>query len=86
MVGNLYENNEELRQSGFTIFYMAINLGSILGFFICGYLGENIGWHYGFGAAGIGMAFGLLQYVYNIKLLGGNGAKPFNKISLKYKK
>ena len=85
IVGNLYENNEELRQSGFTIFYMAINLGSILGFFICGYLGENIGWHYGFGAAGIGMAFGLLQYVYNIKLLEGIGAEPFNKISLKLK-
>ena len=68
IVGSLYEDNIEMRQSGFTIFYMAINLGSILGFFICGYLGENIGWHYGFGAAGIGMAFGLLQYIYNIKL------------------
>jgi len=81
IVGNLYENNTELRQSGFTIFYMAINLGSILGFFICGYLGENIGWHYGFGAAGIGMAFGLMQYIYNIKLLGETGVKPFNKIN-----
>ena len=90
IVGNLYENNTELRQSGFTIFYMAINLGSILGFFICGYLGENIGWHYGFGAAGIGMAFGLLQYIYNVKLLEGIGAQPFNKINFekknKYKK
>ena len=90
IVGNLYENNTELRQSGFTIFYMAINLGSILGFFICGYLGENIGWHYGFGAAGIGMAFGLLQYIYNVKLLEGIGAQPFNKINIekknKYKK
>ena len=85
IVGSLYENNTELRQSGFTIFYMAINLGSILGFFICGYLGENIGWHYGFGAAGIGMAFGLLQYIYNIKLLEGIGAEPFNKINSKIK-
>ena len=85
MVGNLYEDNEGMKQSGFTIFYMAINLGSILGFFICGYLGENVGWHYGFGAAGIGMAFGLLQYIYNIKLLDGNGSKPFNKINLKTK-
>ena len=85
IVGNLYENNTELRQSGFTIFYMAINLGSILGFFICGYLGENIGWHYGFGAAGIGMAFGLLQYIYNVKLLEGIGVQPFNKISIEKK-
>ena len=90
IVGELYENNPEMRQSGFTIFYMAINLGSILGFFICGYLGENIGWHYGFGAAGIGMAFGLIQYIYNIKLLEKSGAEHFNKINSetksKYKK
>ena len=85
IVGELYENNPEMRQSGFTIFYMAINLGSILGFFICGYLGENIGWHYGFGAAGIGMAFGLMQYIYNIKLLENYGLEPFNKIDSKIK-
>ena len=83
IVGNLYEKNPQLRQSGFTIFYMAINLGSILGFFICGYLGENIGWHYGFGAAGIGMALGLIQYIYSNSLLNETGAKPFNEINLK---
>jgi POT family proton-dependent oligopeptide transporter len=82
LVGSLYENNTELRQSGFTIFYMSINIGSILGFFICGYLGENIGWHYGFGAAGIGMALGLLQYIYNMKLLEGYGAEPYNKVGI----
>ena len=85
MVGNLYEKNKDLRQSGFTLFYMSINLGSIIGFFICGYLGENIGWHYGFGAAGIGMALGLMQYIYNIKLLEGYGVKPFNEINIKRK-
>jgi POT family proton-dependent oligopeptide transporter len=85
MVGNLYEKNKDLRQSGFTLFYMSINLGSIIGFFICGYLGENIGWHYGFGAAGIGMALGLIQYIYNIKLLEGYGVKPFNEINIKRK-
>ncbi len=83
IVGNLYENNKDLRQSGFTLFYMSINLGSILGFFICGYLGENIGWHYGFGAAGIGMAIGLIQYIYNIKLLEDCGVTPFNKVNTK---
>tara|TARA_B110000444_G_scaffold149581_1_gene139895 strand:- start:2916 stop:4394 length:1479 start_codon:yes stop_codon:yes gene_type:complete len=85
IVGNLYENNKDLRQSGFTLFYMSINLGSILGFFICGYLGENIGWHYGFGAAGIGMAIGLIQYIYNIKLLEDCGVTPFNKVNAKTK-
>ena len=86
IVGNLYENNTELRQSGFTIFYMAINLGSILGFFICGYLGENIGWHYGFGAAGIGMAFGLIQFLLTKKNLGKIGIKPSIEISRKQRK
>ena len=41
---------------------MSINIGSTLGFLICSYLGEKIGWHYGFGAAGVGMAFGVYQY------------------------
>ena len=76
IVGDLYENDKEKKESGFTLFYMAINIGSILGFFICGYLGENIGWHYGFGAAGIGMAFGLLQFIYTRKNLGQIGIKP----------
>ena len=76
IVGGLYEEEQEKKESGFTIFYMAINIGSILGFFICGYLGENIGWHYGFGAAGIGMAFGLLQFIMTRKHLGEIGTRP----------
>ncbi len=81
IVGGLYENNPSMKESGFTIFYMSINIGSILGFFICGYLGENIGWHYGFGAAGIGMLLGVLQYKFNLKSLGDIGLKPTNIIS-----
>lgn len=81
IVGGLYENNPSMKESGFTIFYMSINIGSILGFFICGYLGENIGWHYGFGAAGIGMLLGVLQYKFNLKSLGDIGLKPTNVIS-----
>jgi amino acid/peptide transporter (Peptide:H+ symporter), bacterial len=76
IVGGLYENNLEQKESGFTLFYMSINIGSILGFFICGYLGENIGWHYGFGAAGVGMAFGLIQFVLTKKNLGQVGINP----------
>ena len=76
IVGGLYENNLEQKESGFTLFYMSINIGSILGFFICGYLGENIGWHYGFGAAGVGMAFGLIQFILTKKNLGQVGIKP----------
>mgnify|MGYP003318940763 CR=1 FL=1 len=65
---------------------MAINIGSILGFFICGYLGENIGWHYGFAAAGIGMAFGLGQFILTRERLGNAGALPQEVISDKIKK
>jgi len=85
LVGGLYENKIDMRESGFTIFYMSINLGSILGFFICGYLGENIGWHYGFGAAGIGMLFGVIQYKLNMKSLGKIGLSPSNSINLEIK-
>ena len=81
IVGGLYENNTSLRESGFTIFYMSINIGSILGFFICGYLGENIGWHYGFGAAGVGMLLGVIQYKFNLQSLGDIGLKPTNLLS-----
>ena len=81
IVGGLYENNIEQKEARFTIFYMAINIGSVLGFFICGYLGENIGWHYGFGAAGIGMAFGLIQFIFTKNKLGTVGIKPSIEIS-----
>mgnify|MGYP001359175902 FL=1 len=86
IVGGLYNSNEQLKQAGFTIFYMSINIGSILGFFICGYLGENIGWHYGFGAAGIGMAFGLIQFIFTKKYLGDVGLYPSTKITGDQKK
>ena len=55
---------------------MAINIGSVLGFFICGYLGEKIGWHYGFSAAGFGMALGIIRYKYSLPILGNVGLKP----------
>ena len=55
---------------------MSINIGSTLGFLICSYLGEKIGWHWGFGAAGIGMFFGVMQYLNFRHLLGEAGNKP----------
>ena len=86
IVGGLYENDIEKKQSGFTIFYMSINIGSVLGFFICGYLGENIGWHYGFAAAGVGMALGLVQFILTKKNLGAIGSKPSIKLDKDSKK
>ena len=78
IVGSLYKDNDDRRESGYTIFYMSINIGSTLGFLICSYLGEKIGWHYGFGAAGIGMSFGVYQYIKFRHLLGSAGAEPNN--------
>src|ERR1019366_7629918 len=70
MVGSLYTEHDARRDGGFSIFYMGINLGAMIAPLICGYLGENIDWHYGFLAAGVGMTFGVIQYVLGGKYLG----------------
>ena len=62
IVGSLYSENDERRDAGFSIFYMGINLGAFIAPLICSYLGERIDWHLGFGAAGVGMTLGLIQY------------------------
>ena len=62
MVGSLYKEGDTRRDAGFTIFYMGINVGAFLAPLVCGWLGETYGWHYGFGAAGVGMLAGLLFF------------------------
>jgi len=76
IVGELYKPGDIRIDSGYTIFYMSINIGSMLGFLVCGYLGEKVGWHWGFGAAGVGMTFGVLQYIFTTKNLGESGKYP----------
>ncbi len=76
MVGQLYPKGSPLKDAAYTLFYMGINIGAFLGILICGYLGEKIGWHYGFGAASIGMIFGLLIFYSLQNLLGNVGLKP----------
>lgn len=73
IVGELYKRGDARRDSGFTIFYMGINLGSALATFICAWLGETYGWNYGFGAAGLGMILGLLTFTYGKKYFYGKG-------------
>lgn len=73
MVGDLYPEGGARRDAGFSIYYMGINIGAFIGPLICGYLGENVNWHLGFSAAGIGMVFGILQYVYGGRFLGKAG-------------
>jgi proton-dependent oligopeptide transporter, POT family len=77
LVGELYPSNEQARRdSGFYIFFMGINLGGFLGPLIISYLGENIDWHYGFAAAGVGMFIGVIQYKLTEKNLGSAGKEP----------
>lgn len=73
MVGGLYEQGDVRRDKGFTIFYIGINLGAFLSSLIVGYIGETIGWHYGFGLAGIGMLLGQAVYMLGQKHLLGVG-------------
>jgi POT family proton-dependent oligopeptide transporter len=74
MVGGLYDKKDnDGRDLGFYIFYMGINLGAFLSALIVGYVGEEIGWHYGFGLAGIGMLAGQIMFVYGQKHLKGVG-------------
>jgi POT family proton-dependent oligopeptide transporter len=69
-VGNLYPPGDPRRDGAFTIFYMGINLGAFFSPLVCGTLGQRYGWHYGFAAAGVGMVFGLLMYLFGQKYLG----------------
>lgn len=77
IVGALYDKDDIRRDSGFTIFYMGINMGSFFATLLCGWLGVTYGWGYGFGAAGIGMVLGLITFINGQKYLDGK-AEPKN--------
>jgi POT family proton-dependent oligopeptide transporter len=77
IVGDLYPEGGARRDAGFSIFYMGINIGALLAPLITGYLGEDVGWHYGFGAAGVGMVIGLIWYRMSAdRTLGDIGMQP----------
>ncbi|MGK6352414.1 peptide MFS transporter [Parapedobacter sp. DT-150] len=76
IVGQLYPDNSKKKDAAYTIFYMGINAGSFLGMLLCGYIGEKVGWHYGFGLAGIFMFFGALQFYYGQRIFGVLGLSP----------
>jgi POT family proton-dependent oligopeptide transporter len=73
IVGDLYPEGGARRDAGFSIYYMGINLGAVLGPFVCSTLGEKLNWHWGFSAAGFGMLFGLVQYKLGESKLGEAG-------------
>ncbi|HEX2166485.1 MAG TPA: peptide MFS transporter, partial [Longimicrobiales bacterium] len=77
IVGDLYPEGGARRDAGFSIFYVGINLGAFFGQLITGFLGEQVGWHYGFGAAGVGMLIGLTVFTLRSKkTLGNIGLEP----------
>src|SRR5690242_17880598 len=86
LLGTLYEKDDPRCDGGFTLFYLGINLGAFIGPLITGLLQTRIGFHWGFGAAAVGMAFGLAQYVFFRKNLGDHGRhvpNPLPRSSIK---
>ena len=73
VLGQLYGPNDSRRDAGFSIFYMGINLGALMAPIVCGTLAQKVGWHWGFGAAGVGMTVGLVQFVLGRHRLRGAG-------------
>jgi POT family proton-dependent oligopeptide transporter len=76
IVGQLYANDEDRKDSAYTIFYMGINSGAFLGIALCGYFGETWGWGWGFGLAGIFMFLGMLQFLFGQGIFGDIGLAP----------
>ncbi|AQA22675.1 H+ symporter family protein [Rhodococcus sp. MTM3W5.2] len=78
LVGDLYAENDDRRDAGFSIFYMGINLGALIGPLLTGWAQKEWGFHVGFALAAIGMALGLIQYTLGRKRLAGIGERPLN--------
>ena len=78
-LGKFYEQDDPRKDPAYNIFYMGINVGAFLSALTCGYLGEQVGWHWGFGLAGIGMFIGLIVFWVNLKHFGDEGHVPDKK-------
>lgn len=75
MVGQLYTDDQEKKDAAYTIFYMGINAGAFLGILLCGFIGEQVGWSYGFGLAGIFMLLGMIMFFLGQSIFGEVGKK-----------
>jgi proton-dependent oligopeptide transporter, POT family len=76
IISKMYEGREDKKDGAYTIFYMGVNAGAFLGIMLCGYIGEKVGWSFGFGLAGIFMFLGMLQFYFAQPLFGDIGDKP----------
>lgn len=79
IISNMYKDVPEKQDGAFTIFYMGVNAGAFLGILLCGYLGEKVGWSYGFGLAGVFMFLGMLQFTLASKMFGHIGRRPIKQ-------
>ena len=79
IISHLYVNHPDKKDGAYTIFYMGVNAGAFLGILLCGYVGEQIGWHWGFGLAGIFMFFGMLQFYFAQNIFGEVGKRPLKE-------
>lgn len=76
IISEMYKDRPEKKDGAYTIYYMGVNAGAFFGILLCGYLGEKVGWSYGFGLAGIFMFFGTLQFWLSQNIFGDIGLKP----------
>lgn len=76
IISKMYEGKDEKKDGAYNIFYMGVNAGAFIGIMLCGWVGEKIGWSYGFGLAGIFMFLGMLQFYFAQPLFGNIGDKP----------
>ncbi|WP_395046388.1 peptide MFS transporter [Flavobacterium sp.] len=79
IVSEMYKDRPEKKDGAYTIFYMGVNSGAFFGIVLCGYLGEQVGWNWGFGLAGVFMLFGLIQFWLSQDIFGDIGLKPVKK-------
>ena len=82
IISEMYVTKPEKKDGAYTIFYMGVNSGAFLGILLCGYLGERVGWSWGFGLAGVFMLFGLLQFWFAQNIFGNIGLKPAKDIHI----
>ena len=76
IISEMYKDRPEKKDGAYTLFYMGVNAGAFFGILLCGYLGEKVGWGYGFGLAGIFMFFGMIQFWLSQSIFGDIGLKP----------
>jgi POT family proton-dependent oligopeptide transporter len=76
IISKMYEGHDEKKDGAYNIFYMGVNAGAFIGIMLCGWVGEKVGWSYGFGLAGVFMLLGMLQFYFAQPLFGHIGDKP----------